>query len=117
MRHGGLSPSSLGSRGPNVTLALVHQETDLGMPISPFMDRSKTNIAQCQVGFINILIKPFFEEWAHFLGDGANHLVDNIVANIARWEADGESACPRLEQIKNGPDWDGAADGQGKLDT
>jgi hypothetical protein len=27
------------------------------------MDRSKTDIASCQSGFISILIKPFFDEW------------------------------------------------------
>ena len=43
-------------------------EAAAGLPISPFMDRTKTNIAQCQVGFINILIKPFFHEWCEFLG-------------------------------------------------
>ena len=43
-------------------------EAEAGLPISPFMDRAQTNIATCQVGFINILIKPFFKEWCEFLG-------------------------------------------------
>ena len=82
-------------------------EMDRGLPVSPFMDRSKTNMAQCQIGFINILIKPFFEEWCSFLGHGCDKLVENINSNISKWETDGEEALgERGRKIKLGPDAD-----------
>ena len=69
------------------------KEAQLGLPASPFMDRHKTNIAQCQVGFVSILIKPFFEEWSNFLGEQAvSDCVGNVTANVARWEEEGEGA-------------------------
>ena len=40
------------------------------MPISPFYDREKTSIAQCQMGFINVLVKPLYVEFTS----------DNVVA-------------------------------------
>ena len=131
-------------------------EMERGLPVSPFMDRSKTDIAKCQIGFIkcaphlprtpatpalraprpcnpsplhpcipatpaplqprtlaprpsrarrvslsphpcarrsrSILIKPYFEEWGHFLGASGTQLTDNIAANIERWETEGENA-------------------------
>ena len=121
-------------------------EASRGLPISPFMDREKTDIAKCQVGFIkcdppppshlprtppipapqprtpappipgptlsracrpsvalasslsracrsrSILIKPYFEEWGHFLGASGTQLTDNIAANIEKWETEGENA-------------------------
>ena len=36
-------------------------EMDRGLPVSPFMDRERTDIAQAQAGFISVLIQPFFE--------------------------------------------------------
>jgi len=80
-------------------------EAEAGLPISPFMDRSKTNIAQCQVGFINILIKPFFQEWCDFLGDEVvKNVFDNITANIKIWEDSGEEVLgERLALIKAPP--------------
>ena len=66
-------------------------EMDRGLAASPFMDRAKTNIAQCQVGFINILIKPFYEEWCAWLGGTSEQdCVENIVKNIAMWQDNGE---------------------------
>lgn len=80
-------------------------EAGQGLPVSPFMDREKTNMAQCQIGFINILIKPFFEEWCSFLGHGCEKLVENIASNISKWETDGEEALgERGKKIKAGPD-------------
>ena len=41
------------------------READLSLPISPFMDRRKDSLARtivnCQVGFINVLVKPLFQ--------------------------------------------------------
>ncbi|KAL1503544.1 hypothetical protein AB1Y20_012023 [Prymnesium parvum] len=80
-------------------------ESEAGLPISPFMDRSKTNIATCQVGFINILIKPFFLEWCQFLGEECmRDVFANVESNVAKWEAEGEAVLgDRLEKIKTPP--------------
>ena len=88
-------------------------EMDRGLPASPFMDRAKTNIAQCQVGFINILIKPFYEEWCQWLGGTTEHdCVENIKANIKMWEDNGEEVLgDRLAEIKTRPPAAAAADG------
>jgi hypothetical protein len=68
------------------------KEASLGLPVSPFMDRKKTDIGQCQAGFISILIKPFFDEWTQFLGDANRHIFTNVEENIKIWQEQGESA-------------------------
>ena len=68
------------------------EEARLGLPVSPFMDRQKTDIGQCQAGFISILIKPFFDEWTLFLGDSNRHIFENIESNIKTWKEQGEGA-------------------------
>jgi hypothetical protein len=80
-------------------------ESSKGLPISPFMDREKTDMAKCQVGFINFLIKPYFEEWGSFLGEPGRQLVDNIATNISNWETYGEAAMgeERAAKIKEKP--------------
>ena len=78
------------------------KEEELGLPVSPFMDRKKTDIGQCQAGFISILIKPFFDEWTQFLGDANRSIFNNVEANIKKWKDEGESALgPRAEKIKS----------------
>ena len=68
------------------------KEQELGLPVSPFMDRKKTDIGKCQSGFISILIKPFFDEWTQFLGESNRHIFQNVEKNIATWTEQGESA-------------------------
>ncbi|XP_053140036.1 dual specificity calcium/calmodulin-dependent 3',5'-cyclic nucleotide phosphodiesterase 1A-like isoform X3 [Hemicordylus capensis] len=36
------------------------KEAELGLPISPLCDRKTTNIAETQIGFIEVIIKPIF---------------------------------------------------------
>ena len=80
------------------------KEADLGLPVSPFMDRVKTDIGKCQAGFISILIKPFFEEWVSFLGADCKHIVENIEANIRTWQEKGEGAIgARAERLHEKP--------------
>merc|ERR1719453_2348683 len=67
-------------------------ESQLGLPVSPFMDRAKTDIGKCQAGFISILIKPFFEEWVSFLGESNRHITKNVDSNIQTWQQQGEAA-------------------------
>ena len=37
------------------------RERELGLPVSMFMDRSTTNIAKCQMGFMDFVVTPMFE--------------------------------------------------------
>lgn len=57
------------------------------------------------MGFINILIKPFFLEWCQFLGDDCmRDVYSNVEANVSRWEQEGEAVLgDRLEAIKKLP--------------
>jgi hypothetical protein len=88
------------------------REAELGLPVSPFMDRRKDSVARtivnCQVGFINVLVRPLFEEWLMFLGDAAEryHLERDIMtplaANLRLLEAEGVSlfdSCAALGQV------------------
>ena len=43
-----------------------------------------------QVGFVSILIKPFFEEWAQYLG--STECNEQVDINIKKWETEGEEA-------------------------
>lgn len=81
------------------------REAELGLPVSAMMGRSNTNIAQCQMGFMKVLILPFFEEWTSFLSDTIyKELVGNINISIKTWETQGEQVLgPRLAMIKNPP--------------
>ena len=51
-------------------------EAKLGMPISPFYDREKTSTAACQMGFINVLVKP--------VRAGARRVADPVSRPTAR---------------------------------
>jgi len=80
------------------------REEELNLPVSPFMDRQKTDIAQCQAGFISILIKPFFDEWTQFLGESNRHIFVNVESNIKTWTEQGEAAlgAARVAALKQG---------------
>ena len=66
-------------------------EAKLGMPISPFYDREKTSTAQCQMGFINVLVKPLYAEVTSLLGEQCYNevFVDCLEANLKGWETHG----------------------------
>ena len=65
-------------------------EAKLGMPISPFYDREKTSTAQCQMGFINVLVKPLFAEFTALLGEPAtSDCYGPLEGNLTGWETHG----------------------------
>jgi hypothetical protein len=65
-------------------------EASMGMPISPFYDRAKTSVAQCQMGFINVLVKPLYAEFTSLLGAGyVNECFGCLEFNLAGWETHG----------------------------
>ena len=62
------------------------KEASLGMPVSPFYDREKTNVAQCQMGFINVLVKPLYVEFTSILGDkGISECLRCLESNFDGW--------------------------------
>tara|TARA_B110001452_G_scaffold263814_1_gene265818 strand:+ start:457 stop:2259 length:1803 start_codon:yes stop_codon:yes gene_type:complete len=66
------------------------QEARLGMPISPFYDREKTSVAQCQMGFINVLVKPLYHEFCTLLGEPAlTEALGTLQSNLKDWETHG----------------------------
>jgi len=82
------------------------QEKKLSLPVSPFMDRDKTDIGKCQAGFITILIKPFFEEWCNFLGPDCKGIFTNVEENIKTWAEQAEAALgERAEKIHKCQPW------------
>jgi hypothetical protein len=65
-------------------------EAKLGMPISPFYDREKTSTAACQMGFINVLVKPLYAEFTSLLGEPASReCYSCLEANLHGWETHG----------------------------
>lgn len=60
------------------------QERALGMPLSPFMDRTKPAMAKCQIGFIDYITSPLFEILAQF-DDTFQYVSDNLKANRLYW--------------------------------
>jgi hypothetical protein len=70
------------------------REAELSLPVSPFMDRSKVPLAativNCQIGFINVLVRPLLSEWAAFLGPEAERdILVQLEATLRLWENSG----------------------------
>ena len=56
----------------------------------PFYDREKTSTAACQMGFINVLVKPLYAEFTALLGEPATQECYLALENNLRgWEAHG----------------------------
>ena len=65
-------------------------EQQLGMPISPFYDRSKNQTSQCQIGFINVLVRPLYAELCGLLGEPAlTEAFGALELNLKAWETAG----------------------------
>ena len=104
MHKAATSPSEWAARVMEEFFQQGEEEARMGLPVSPFMDRAKTDIGQCQAGFISILIKPFFDEWTQFLGESASHIFANIESNIKVWKEQGEAALgERAAELKTPP--------------
>ena len=59
------------------------------------MDRSKVPLAativNCQIGFINVLVRPLLSEWATFLGAEAERdVISSLEATLRVWETSGQ---------------------------
>lgn len=78
-------------------------EATLGMRISPFYDRGTTSISQCQKGFLNIVLKPYFDPFCNLLGaqvmaEVFQHLLDNI----NDWETQGDDLLKTIHSLSPG---------------
>lgn len=60
-------------------------ERQLGLPVSYLMDRSTTNIARAQGGFIDNLIAPAFLTLVQVIPK-AQVCIDQMIANKAQWK-------------------------------
>jgi len=89
-----VKPLGLGLRWAELVMEEFFQQGDkeasLGLPISPFYDRAKTSISQCQMGFINVLVKPLYTEFMGFVGsDAEDECMGCLMATIEGWEQSG----------------------------
>lgn len=66
-------------------------EASLGLPVSAFFNRHTTSVAQCQIGFINIIIRPFYVEVRKLLGDECQVCLDELDLNLQAWETQGNA--------------------------
>ncbi|KAJ3319549.1 hypothetical protein HDU76_000503 [Blyttiomyces sp. JEL0837] len=56
--------------------------------VSKFMDRDDTNIAKCQIGFIDILVTPLFDILSQSVStEFTKKCMENIVLNRTYWES------------------------------
>jgi len=62
------------------------------LPVSMFMDRDTTNIAKCQLGFIDVLVYPLFDALRQVLPE-VEVCTSNLESNKAFW-------LPRVEQME-----------------
>eukprot|EP01002_Notosolenus_urceolatus_P014093 NODE_524_length_2000_cov_59.356740_g418_i0.p1 GENE.NODE_524_length_2000_cov_59.356740_g418_i0~~NODE_524_length_2000_cov_59.356740_g418_i0.p1 ORF type:complete len:603 (-),score=193.63 NODE_524_length_2000_cov_59.356740_g418_i0:192-1979(-) len=67
------------------------REKNLGLPISPFMDRSQPSMAKGQIAFMNYIVIPLFESIADYLPD-MRFTVDHVESNKSYWQANDDSA-------------------------
>lgn len=74
------------------------KERDLGLPISAFMDRQQVQVTQCQLGFINVLVKPLFLEWHKLLGDMLAPAMAELEAALKCWGEEGEAPAAGWER-------------------
>lgn len=61
------------------------KEKELGLPCSPFMDRSYENLPRMQGAFIDAVVSPVFQLTAEFLPEITEKCVKNLQINRAFW--------------------------------
>lgn len=67
------------------------KEKELGLAISPMMNREKPNLEKSQIGFIDYVISPLYRLWASVVGKEAGVCLENIDKNRAYWAKSFES--------------------------
>lgn len=61
------------------------RERDLGLVVSPFMDRKKPMIAKSQISFFNYIVLPLIEAFTAFLGNEEFDLLKHLKGNYDQW--------------------------------
>eukprot|EP00164_Ancoracysta_twista_P002811 GFYU01003740.1.p1 GENE.GFYU01003740.1~~GFYU01003740.1.p1 ORF type:complete len:283 (+),score=71.31 GFYU01003740.1:1149-1997(+) len=61
------------------------REKELGLPVSPGMDRSKVTIPKAQIGFIDFIVDPLYRSWKIFCKE-AQVCLDHLAVNRRHWE-------------------------------
>ncbi|RHY33940.1 hypothetical protein DYB32_001279 [Aphanomyces invadans] len=75
------------------------EEKELGMEISPFMNRASENSAKNQVGFFEFIILPFFDVVAEILfTPGFKPILDQVHSNYNLWK---KAEMLQLKNIKD----------------
>jgi hypothetical protein len=67
-------------------------EDELGLPISPFMNRAKANLYKEQAGFYQFMIMPLMSVWAEILPVGASVAMDYTKRNWETWQKKGAAS-------------------------
>lgn len=63
------------------------KERELGLTISPFMDRTNENSAKNQIGFFEFIVLPFFETVAESMFDeDFKSILDDLHSNYRLWK-------------------------------
>eukprot|EP00727_Mastigamoeba_balamuthi_P000067 m51a1_g10057 putative camp-specific 3 -cyclic phosphodiesterase 4c isoform x2 (645) ;mRNA; f:70198-72673 len=62
------------------------KERDLGLPVSPFMDRHLTSVAKSQESFIEYVGKPLFSAVCAYSPNAARMLSDTMEKNLRFWK-------------------------------
>lgn len=63
------------------------QEASLGLPVSPFMERSTTKVPKVQTGFIDFFVIPLFEAFARVPSVDLGLQLDQLRSNRDYWDA------------------------------
>lgn len=61
------------------------REKTTNVPVSLLCDRSTTNITKAQIGFINFIVKPYFDCFVNLVPE-IHAYIGNIEANLKRYE-------------------------------
>ncbi|KAG7393251.1 Calcium/calmodulin-dependent 3',5'-cyclic nucleotide phosphodiesterase 1B [Phytophthora pseudosyringae] len=71
-------------------------EKQLGLPVSPFMDRDTIVIKKMQVGFADFIVSPLFSVWAQILVNINSVAYRTLLANREFWASLSEDFKPHM---------------------
>ena len=58
-----------------------------GLPISPFFDRNNKQMAKCQIGFIQFIVRPLYTSFTELCVSLKDEILSNLNNNQETWEA------------------------------
>ena len=60
-------------------------ERELGLPVTPIMDRHSCSVARVQIGFIDVVARPLFVAVCELVGEGLEFVLEQMDANRESW--------------------------------